>query len=391
MKEMTSTTLAALALLTIVSVPTQGGPPGTWTKISTGTGGSGCRSAIMRTPDGKAHVIWPATLNKKQALGHTAITAAGAVSRATTVLSGWGGVHTAPKLLPDGAGLRLIFSGLRSSSTSDPYSTGCVYTATSKTGSSWVLGTGSLSQNGYAYASHGTAATLDSTGTPVVAWSFGIGDTMFWHVGIDASIPAAAADKAFTLPGCCNQQSALATDALTGAVWLAWYSSASGSANGYFARALLPTLGARKKAPKSSAGGSSIDPWQSVALSARKGVDGVYLAYSNPGLTRLYLWKLGTSKVLAVPNSAGAHYVVLTPGADGRLWLLWYANGLFHAVLTDEEAATFGLEQTFAAPSDTVSIYNVAAEGSAGKLDIAVNIVTPSADYGFWHTQVEAN
>lgn len=390
MSKRTRAAQVGLALLSMISVTVHAGSPGTWTKISNGAGSSTFDSALLRTPDGKAHAVWPTVINKKQAYGHTAVMANGTVGRPTTVLSGWGGVHSGPQLLPDGSALRLIFSGLKSTSTSDPYSTGAMYTATSKTGTGWVLGAGSLSQSGFAYASLGTGATLDLTGTPVVSWSFGIGSTMFWHAGLDSSNPAASADHTFTLPGCCNQQSALATDAVTGTVWLAWYSSASGSPNGYFARALLPSLGPRKKAPKSSASGSSIDPLQSVALSARRGAEGAYLAYSNPGSTRLYLWKLGTTKVLTVPDSAGARYVVLTPGADGRLWILWYVDGAFHSVLTDEDVTTFGAAQTFPAPPNAVAVYHVAAEGSTGKLDVVVNIVTSDADYGFWHTQVVA-
>lgn len=390
MDKRTRTKLAVLALLAIVSVETHAGPPGTWTKISTGSFSAG-RSAILRTPEGKAHVVWPTTASGKHGLGHTGITAAGAVSGAKAVVKGWEGIHQEPRLLPDGTGLRLVFSGLRGSSSSDPYSSGCAYTATSKTGNAWTLGTGSFSKSGMAYASVGTGATLDLTGTPVVAWSFGIGDQIYWHYGLDTSLPAAADDKAIKLKACCNQNSNLATDAVSGTVWLAWWSSASGSANGYYARALLPSVGPLKKAPKSAASGSSVDPWQSVALSARKGVEGVYMAYSNPGLTRINLWKMGTTKVLAVPNSAGARYIVLTPGADGRLWLLWWAADQLHAVLTDEDMTTFGVEQTVAMPANTASVYHVAGEGSNGRLDIVVNVLAWSGERTFWHTQVVAN
>src|SRR3990172_6841737 len=120
----TRAALAGLALLSTISIPVHAGPPGTWTKISNGAGSSTYQSALLRTTDGKLHAVWRTALKQKAALGHSAVATNGTVGRPTTVLSGWGGVHSGPKLLPDGSGLRLIFSGLRSSSTSDPYSTG---------------------------------------------------------------------------------------------------------------------------------------------------------------------------------------------------------------------------------------------------------------------------
>lgn len=388
MTQRTRAAVAGAALMSIASWMAYAGAPGTWTKISTGKPGN-TQSALLRTPDSKLHVVWPTVTNKKQAYGHTAVTASGAASRATMVLTGWDALHPQPRLVPNGSGLRLIFSGLRGAS-GDPYSTGAMYTATSSTGTGWTLEPGSLSKSGFAYASVGTGATAELDGTPVACWSWGGGNTLYWHAGVDPSVPAKTTDHTFNSGKCCNQLSALATDSVSGAVWIAWYSSESGANDGYFARPILPTLGTKKKAPRCTVNGDSIIPWQEVALSGRSGAGGVYLAYKQgyPSITRVALWKLGTSTVLTVPDSADAIRVALTAGPDGRLWVTWCDGPSIHVVLTDKNVSTFSAVTTISPPANTADVYGIACEGSRERLDIVINALSWNGDYGFWHTQV---
>lgn len=367
------------------------GPPGTWTKMSTSPVGSSDVAALLRTPDGVLHVVWGRNVGSKRGLGHTAITAAGTLSRPMTVISGWGGIHYDPKLVPYGTGLRLVFSGLRSTS-SDPYSSGAIFTATSPTGAKWTLGTGALSQSGYGYASAGTGATAQLDGTPIASWTWGTASTMFYHVGIDTTIPATKPDQKFELPNCCNVGSALATDPVSGAVWLAWYSGGTAANNGYMARPLLPKLGPKKRAPSSSVNGTSIAPSQDVALCARTG-GGVYLAYGQgyPSILRVGVWKLGSSVVRTVPDSAGASQVVLSAGADGRLWVLWFANNSLYAALSDVDVTTFSTIATIPLPPNTAQVYTVSGEGSMGTLDIIINVLAWDGKHSFWHTEVASD
>ena len=74
------------------------GAPGTWTKISTGTGGIGYRSSLQRTADGVLHVVYPKTDGGDDATyGHTAIDADGSVALQNNVLiPGWATVDPTP-------------------------------------------------------------------------------------------------------------------------------------------------------------------------------------------------------------------------------------------------------------------------------------------------------
>lgn len=384
--------LAASVALVVTLVPgvASAGAPGSWTNISAGNGESLNEAALLRTSDGMLHVVWgrkDASDDTKRAYWYTAVSKGGAtVSGPSEIgdLAGWFDLVRDPELIPDGAGLRIVLAG----SEGGPTYNGGMYTATSADGSAWTLSTGSMSQATNVSGSTGIGAAAAADGTPVAAWTSL--EFVKYHEGEDASNPAAAADGSFAQTMCCPQYSEVATDKPAGETYVAWYSSGGGSDNGVFVRRILPSLGTRKRAPGSSTGGLSVTPSMSVAFSARKGRDGVYVAYCQgwPACESVRLWRFGASSALTLPNSAGATRIGLAMGPGGRLWVFWFnllQNNLY-ATRTNPAATKFGKLRKLR-PPEGAALWTIQGEGSAGKLDLVANLSYLGAT-GFWHTQV---
>ena len=96
---------------------------------------------VVRTGDGVLHVAWKDDAGSNEVYRYLRIRKDGSAIGSPTPLlpTAWAGLHAAPKLIRDGAGIRLIFSGLRQIGSGD-YDLGVVYTATApEDGSPWDL------------------------------------------------------------------------------------------------------------------------------------------------------------------------------------------------------------------------------------------------------------
>ncbi len=383
--------IATLVMLVTAMLPraVPAGPPGTWTRIGPkiGTGLSG--PAIARTADGVLHVVW-AVDGPTDSYRHAAVGVNGkSVGSLTTVLSKWSSVIHDPALIIDGDKLRLVFSGIKGPSN-DPYSRGAMYTTTSDaSGKKWTLFNGSMSKNSYAYASYGTGATLDMNLVPVATWC--LNSDIWWHVGVDPSIPSTVNDGILPVNGGSILHTAIATDAVTGGVYVAYYNQGT-KGNGTFAKQILPTRGPTKKAPASTSNGSSLEPGQNLALSARRGVAGVYLAYGvgYPSTASVRLWKLGTNSTLTAPSSADSDVIALASTPDGGLWIVWHRNDTnkVYTARTDPNVTAFVQLTETDPPANTADVYRIAADASKGTLDIVLNALAWDSTNSIWHTQV---
>ena len=355
------------------------GAPGSWTKISTGSGGITYESSLYRTADGVLHVVYAKGSGGATQLGHTAISTGGSVVAQNDVLSPeWAGVDSAPVVVgtADG-GLRAVFGGLQTTSPGF-WSDGRMYTATApSSGASWTLPGEAVGVSTSGFSSYGTAATTLADGTPIAA--FPVNSSITWHVGTGAD-----PDQTFDVP-CCAYDMTMVRDG--GDVWMAWYANGTGAAaNGTFLRQIYPTLGPIIKAPGSSVGGDSL-PVGRVAMAARAG-GGVYLAYCTgyPSCENVGLWKVGSSKVLKVPGTKYASLVALSAGPTGRLWLAWGDNiPVIKALRTNRSVSKLGTVRNVGMPHGKASAYALAIEGSTGRGDVVIQVGD-----GFWHTQVVA-
>jgi len=372
--------LVTTVVLGVVAGPAWAGSPGVWQKIGTDVGSSLPAPSAARTGDGYLHAVWSAQAGAKAAYAHVRISPSGTVGSVAKIFT-WGTLTWDPKILRNGAGLQVLFSGLYNTDPTHPLSKGAFYRTTAgKGGGSWSA-PARVGKWTYAYANYGTGATLEGDGTPVVGGV--LNSDSYWHVGTSA----ADADGQFTISSGSLLDLSLATDAATGAVWASWYDLNKG---GIWVRRIEPTLSAPQQAPGSVTKGSSITPDQAVAMVAPKG-GGVYVAYcvGYPSCTSARLWKVGTSSTLTIPGTKYVRTLDLSVGPAGRIWAAWMSNTDDHvyAVRSNTKVSKFGAVRDLGQPQGGY-VYKLDIEGSLGRGDVLVNAGSSGGINNIWHTQV---
>ena len=389
----TAAVSAAVLASTGTSAAAAGGPPAAisphWTTISPGVGFGFASAGLLRTADGKLHVVWPsADSGGTYSLHYSTVGPSAKLLATGTILSHWGSMDQFPRLVlaPHGVAqpsLRVIFNGTNGQAGS-PYNVGTFYSATaSSTGASWTLAPGSLSHADLLPLTD-SAAAVEPDGKPVTAWSST--DALTYHVGIDPSVPAKAPDVQIPLgPSGSLIDPTLVTDG-AGTVWGAWFNSSGTATMGYWADKIFSGAPGMLKAPGSGGTGlNNSQPLEPVALAARTG-GGDYLAYCVPTkvitCSHVALWRVGAKTAMTVPGSASTHdsKVAIAAAPGGNLWVLWFnfQSNLIQAVETNTTATAFGPVMTIAPPPNMASFEGLQAEGSAGPLDV-VALATPNA------------
>lgn len=341
---------------------------------------SSSEPGLFRTGDGTLHVavaIRDAANQNSISVSH--VRADGSYAGTSPAVGPWAGTTPDPDLVGGvGGGLRLVFGGLRTTTTGDAYSEGYLYSASSDAaGAAWTLApnTAPVVASANGFSSYGTGVTTLPDGSTAAAYP--LNSTITYQVG-------AGPVQSFAVPACCAYDLSLVQQ--DGAVWAAWYANGSAAADqGVFVRQLHPTLGPVLQAPGSVSGGSSLPADQAVAMVARPG-GGVHVAYKvgYPTATSLAVWKVGDPSARTVPDSKGASYVALSATPDGRLWVAFDgARTEARAVRSNPSATTFGAAQELKVPGKQV--YGIAVDGGTGRGDVVVN--TGSAVI---HTQVLA-
>jgi hypothetical protein len=359
---------AATVVLAGTMAPAHAGPPGTWTTISGGGISSIVEPGLHRTADGTLHVAIASSANNTNSIDVAHVSAGGALTGRSSAVSGWATTTFDPDLVAGpGGGMRLVFGGLRTTVTGDPYNEGYVYTASSDgSGAAWTLApnTAPAVAATTGYGSYGTGVTQLADGTLVTA--FPLNSTISYQVG---SGPV----QSFDVGACCAYDMSLVNDG--NVVYAAWYANGSApTTQGVFVRQLYPTLGPVLQAPDSVTSGSSLPTGQAVAMAARAG-GGVYVSYLKgyPSAKGVAVWKVGDPKAKVVKHSKGAGHVAISPGAGGRLWLAFDGSGgAVHAVQTNAAATAFGAVQTLKTPKGS-SVYDIGIEGSTGRGDLVLN------------------
>ena len=364
------------AVAAVASPRAPGAPVGLsprWIKISADAGFGGAAAGLLRTGDGRLHVVWPADNNGDHSLHYSTVSAGGKLLASGVILTKWTAIDQYPSLVPDGSGMRAIFDGANGTSGS-PYNIGSFYSATAGTsGTAWALAPGSLSHDNPPLTDN-TAATTPA-GTPVTAWSE-VG-ALAYHVGIDPHVPATAPDVKISVgPSGGVLNPTLVTSQK--AVWGAWFNSSGTATMGYWVDKIFTGASGMRKAPGSGGKGlNNSQPLQPAALAARTG-GGIYLAYCVPTKTltcaHVALWRAGAAKAMQVPGSASVQdgKVALAAAPGGHLWVLWfdYHANVIHAVQTNAAATGFGTVLTISPPAPLNSFDGLQANASTGPLSI---------------------
>jgi hypothetical protein len=340
-----------------------------WSRIS-GPKEAGQELGLARTSDGVLNVIWNRG-NGPTTILDTRLSIAGAPLGTTTVATNWGGAEgLALLVMPDGT-LRLFATG----SPVNGSPVGGVNTLTAQSnGSGWSLQQGAVWGGPVAAAASIIGATLTKDGQPVTAWDGWV------NVGLSANYPQNALYPDM-LSG------AVVTDGASGAIVFA--AETISKAGGTFVQQALPSLGPAVVLPSSTQS-------QGVSgVSARIGAPGVYVAYTDTtrsGVTkpavRLYRYA-GPTRTMARGQFTTAK---VFPGPAGRLWVVWAdaKDGVF-VTRSNEAASRFGAAQRLKLPADTGFVWNAQGEGSAGPLDLFVDVGNNAgSDRGFWHMHVLA-
>jgi hypothetical protein len=374
------------------------GGPGVWTKISSGKSFASDEPGLLRTSDGKLHVVWVKTnADNDYSLGYSTISRVGALlnTGVTSPVTHWFALQGTPRLVPDGKNIRLVFNGRQNTNFGNLLGLGARYTETSTNGTAWALVNGSLSSN--TSFDQKLTATTKADGTPVSAE--GKGRALFYHVGVDPATPAGTSDsETDSQPGSSFLNPALVRDK-DGSISVAWFQD-FGASPGYYVQKLLPAKGPVTKAPSSgSATGPQNEPRQQVAFTARTG-GGVYLAYCQPSKAQscahIAVWKVGTKTVRVVPGSTGGHAgdVTISAAPGGRLVVAWYdaAKRIIQVVRSNTQVTAFSAIRVVKLPSKAQQIDNLFSESSTGRIDLVANVQQTGAGnpIAFFHTQVLA-
>lgn len=389
----------AAGAMTLGMAPAAMAAPGDWTQLSAFPSTTAKpKMSIIDIPTvarfGSAlQVVWNGEGTSGENYYTAIVDGAGAVTTPSReIISNWSTVTENAALMSLGGQRFLAFSGLQSTTTGAPYTSGAEYYATSPDGQTFTLGAGTLSHTTTAYGAYGNDI-VDNAGTPVWVGNAGTTNGVSWHSGISPTDPAPdGSDGHFGLTGCCAYNAAGARDPATGAVYAAFYSNSSGSAEqGVQVGQILPTQGAFTQAPGSITtndyGTNSVAPTQRIALVGRPG-GGIYAAYTMgyPSVTSIRVWHVGTGDTMDVPAPQSSA-VSLSADPSGRLWLTFAQGDRIKVVHTNKAATAFGAMGTWGAPRGTVDLWKTATAATDGTLDIVATASDKTEKVNVWHTQ----
>jgi len=380
---------AAAGVLTPTAAHAAGGGPGASVQLSSRRGVSNIVDPVVHRFGKTLQVVWTQQVSSSATQLKSRVVAAGgsAATGVINVLPGWAALDEFPAILSSGGQRVLVFSGVQDTDSSNPYSQGWNYYATSSDGASWTLANGTVSSSKSAYGSYGSDA-VDAAGTVVAAFTAGTANDISFHTGVDALPPVNPDGQTAANPKCCAYFTGAGYDGHAGQTWVAWYSnSADASTDGINAEQILPSLGARVHAPQSttnySGSISSIAPLQRVQVAARSG-GGLYTAYGvgYPTQKKVALWKLGAGSATVVNVGREIADPGVAAGPGGRLWLFWWVKGTktLQAVRTNTAGTRLGRICSVTTPHGTTELWKTAGDGANGVLDLVVNAGTGSSE-----------
>ena len=230
----------------------------------------------------------------------------------------------------------------------------------------------------------GIGAAADKDGTVVAAYGDAAPGTNRFRVG-------AGAETAFETAGCCAAEPDVVADAVSGKLFLGWYSSAP-ARRGLWTQEISTAglVGTRTRVPGSSNadGSAAIPPGQRTAMTARIGAGGVYVAYGAgyPVFESVNLLRIGRTPVV-VARSNRIEHVGVAPGPQGRLWLFWSRGDEYLVTRSNKAATRFESVTHVSLPTADATTYGLYGEGSGGPLDLVAHAGS-GASIPDWHTQV---
>jgi hypothetical protein len=364
------------------------GGPGHWSQV-TPLGHDIIQDiGLARGGHNALNVIWVSGLNL--AAGHgavhdTTISAAGAVGKARTIVSGQFSLEY-PDATASAGRILAIWNGIAKSTGPE----GTFVASMPIGGGSWSAPAVIPPIPADPDVSSSDAATMGSDGKPWVAFDGSFSLTVD-HVGhAEHEIPPTA---------CCVYNAGLAVDGKSGATYIAYQSQIT-KHEGVFAQRLNPSGTASGKAvllPGSQKHGLTPIVSERIAVTGRgHGRSGVYALYltNYPAATGINLIRLGGGKAVQLAKTtfsrqfAGA---ALSSGQGGRLWAAWFTGNGDPASLfvraSNAAVTRWGRALRVGLPSGTSRILKVYISAQAGKVDVLA-LLTRHGKTAYYATQV---
>jgi hypothetical protein len=338
---------------------------------------------------GTLNVIWATggTSAGHAKIMDTAVTYAGAVRKAATIVSG-GFLFSDPDATVTGNRIDAIWNGDLNGSLSSPKGTFVASRATG--GGSWSAPSVTPPQPPAPDTSLSDSAATGSDGKPWVAWT-GTDTTTVLHVG--------QPEHQATGTGCCAYYPGLAVDGKSGTAWLGYMSLITRHVGVYLQRLNQSGTNAGKAQllPGTDSKGNTFPLNARIALTGRgHGRSGVYVAYlaGYPFGLRVNLLKAGSGKAVTVARTNSAHQfacVAVSANSAGALWLAWTNGDGSSPGLTvrksNNAVSKFGKAMRVALPSGTSTIWKVYVKAVKSRLDV-VALLTRHNKIAYYYTQV---
>jgi hypothetical protein len=372
-----------LLLATVASGATsmRAGAPGTWSLLGSGMRTVSGQIGTARTSDGVLHVIWSrGGAGTPYALFETAVTPAGKVSPAQTIVSGWSRIDDVDATVTKGEPLTIGFTGTKTDKTGDPTNG---LTLATKNGS-WTVGAAAVYSTDLVGSSV-PAIGYSTRGQPIQAWS--AGGKLTVHVGIDPAQPA----RSFGEVGgnvVLTQQVAIGTtpNPANDSTGIGWCGDA-GIFWGVAAVTPDPKIGLRGQVlPGSSTTRCPAAARTNLIL----GHDGGFFAAASVAAERKVLvWHIGDQPMTAAAGTGIKQQIALGSDPVSRLWIAWRDTNSNRLLLrrSNRSANGWGAVVSTKLPPSQDSLYQLTIDGQKDRADVIARTTKGSA-VSLFHTQM---
>lgn len=393
--------LALTGIQTSSAAPGDGG----WEQLSTAAVVNFHEPALYRTADGKLHVMWvqadpdPEDSSDGDDLWHVALDPEGVAGTPTAAITNWSSVWGGGGTIVPTAdgGMRYFFGGIKLGTGPNDNLNMLTSDASGATWAEHVDEVVASSDSSASSSTIGGDVALDFT--PFQSWGAN------YHRGIDPSVPAVKLHEVLGW-GCCSYQSDIATDQVSGEMFIGWFALADDESgadrSGVWVHEIDPATGAPIGEPMQMPGVaqeySSESPPASaqadtrIPMIGRPGNEGVYVAYTGgyPVTKKMLVWRVGDATSTVVHRMNGSHEdpaIAIDP--DGRMWVVWTHEGEIYASRSNAEGTVWNPPSRWEPPRAVTSLFDLKISAQEDELDIVTVFDTNNAAPAIAHFQAK--
>jgi hypothetical protein len=362
-----------LAAAVALAAPAVGVASVKLTRVGTIPGTGGPVTAFVRTADGRLHLVYPTSDSGAQGLTSRSISPSGSLDAAVSALgTDWG--VSAPGLvqLPGGS-LEALFGAVSPAAPHPDDTWGIASTDGGTTWSAPAIASSGGPGEAQAYSAAVTAQVSGST--PVLLLT--VSGTLVAQQGLGPGSPFARVD---TVTDGFPSATDSALDAASGQVVAGWDSLAQ-TTGGSYLQSVAPAPGTAEKVPGESR--------PTLTIAGRDKGPGVFAAYTSDDRHVRLLRYGGGSVAVGTLAAVRPSVMGVATGIDGRMWVMWGADG-GRIALTRSNKAVTRFEPVQKINGHILTLQRLYGDGRLGPLDLLVDElpdVTPSRPTGVYHAR----